>query len=79
MRSLISRNPSFKYLSNSDLKNQDGVSWDLGRTSAGTVAKLRRDDQFPLLSLTHANLMVKMILMPTIDFDENSPIPDPIP
>ena len=23
--------------------------------------------------------MVKMILMPTIDFDENSPIPDPIP
>ena len=45
-----------KIFDGANLENKDRVSGNLGRAAAGSISKLRRDDQLSLLTLTHANL-----------------------
>ena len=45
-----------KIFDGANLENKDRVSGNLGRASAGSISKLRRDDQLSLLTLTHTNL-----------------------
>ena len=44
-----------------DLKDQCGISWDLGRGATSSISEVRWDDQLPLLTHTHS----QQTLVPT--------------
>ena len=56
MESVEKNEQNKKILNGANLEDKNRVSGNLRRASAGSISKLRRDDQLSLLTLTHANL-----------------------